>query len=94
MFLAESLKGLVKPSFDNPFGDISMVNLVKKFGVKTAVVTGALVTSASSFAADHSAAINAAVTEGQANYTLVVVGLIGLAAIGFGLHMMISSMRS
>ncbi|EGQ8243824.1 hypothetical protein ACT0LZ_004014 [Vibrio parahaemolyticus] len=67
---------------------------VKKIGAKAAVVTGALVTSASSFAADHSAAINAAVTEGQSNYTLVVVGLIGLAAIGFGLRMMIGSMRA
>ncbi|MBE4125218.1 hypothetical protein HJ112_23590, partial [Vibrio parahaemolyticus] len=53
-----------------------------------------LVASASSFAADHSAAINTAVSEGQANYTLVVVGLIGLAAIGFGLRMMVGSMRS
>ncbi|EIE1197699.1 hypothetical protein LCX57_003548 [Vibrio parahaemolyticus] len=67
---------------------------VKKIGAKAAVVTGALVASASSLAADHSAAINTAVTEGQANYTLVVVGLIGLAAIGFGLRMMVGSMRS
>ncbi|HCH6425965.1 TPA: hypothetical protein NK371_003087 [Vibrio parahaemolyticus] len=66
----------------------------KKIGAKAAVVTGALVASASSFAADHSAAINTAVSEGQANYTLVVVGLIGLAAIGFGLRMMVGSMRS
>ncbi|MDF5616133.1 hypothetical protein P3731_17310 [Vibrio parahaemolyticus] len=67
---------------------------VKKIGAKAAVVTGALVASASSFAADHSEKINAAVNEGQSNYTLVVVGLIGLAAIGFGLRMMISAMRS
>ncbi|HHF3089417.1 TPA: hypothetical protein ACPJ1J_003149 [Vibrio alginolyticus] len=67
---------------------------VKKIGAKAAVVTGALVASASSFAADHSEEINAAVNEGQANYALVVVGLIGLAAIGFGLRMMIGAMRS
>ncbi|MDG2628406.1 hypothetical protein P7M35_01030 [Vibrio parahaemolyticus] len=67
---------------------------VKKIGAKAAFVTGALVASASSFAADHSEAIKAATSEGQANYTLVVVGLIGLAAIGFGLRMMVGAMRS
>ncbi|HCG7650348.1 TPA: hypothetical protein NJ443_004616 [Vibrio parahaemolyticus] len=61
---------------------------------KLSVLLAAAVASGSTFAADHSAAINTAVTEGQANYTLVVVGLIGLAAIGFGLRMMVGSMRS
>ncbi|WP_423841132.1 hypothetical protein ONE56_16735 [Vibrio mytili] len=56
--------------------------------------TTAALASGATFAADHSEAINTAVNEGQANYTLVVVGLIGLAAIGFGLRMMIGSMRS
>ncbi|HIF5622828.1 TPA: hypothetical protein ACX3C9_000889 [Vibrio parahaemolyticus] len=61
---------------------------------KLSVLLATAVASGSTFAADHSAAINTAVTEGQANYTLVVVGLIGLAAIGFGLRMMVGSMRS
>ncbi len=61
---------------------------------KLSVLLATAVASGSTFAADHSAAINTAVSEGQANYTLVVVGLIGLAAIGFGLRMMIGSMRS
>ncbi|CAK1834855.1 MULTISPECIES: hypothetical protein [Vibrio] len=50
--------------------------------------------SASSFA-DNTAvekAINDAVTTGQSNYGLVVVGLIGLAAIGFGLRAIMNSM--
>ncbi|ELA9582170.1 hypothetical protein QTG62_003827 [Vibrio parahaemolyticus] len=61
---------------------------------KLSVLLATAVASGSTFAADHSAAINTAVSEGQANYTLVVVGLIGIAAIGFGLRMMIGSMRS
>ncbi|WP_268810175.1 hypothetical protein [Vibrio parahaemolyticus] len=61
---------------------------------KLSVLLATAVASGSTFAANHSEAINAAVTEGQANYTLVVVGLIGLAAIGFGLRMMIGAMRS
>ncbi|EGR2696544.1 hypothetical protein HJ082_03860 [Vibrio parahaemolyticus] len=61
---------------------------------KLSVLLATAVASGSTFAADHSTAINAAVTEGQSNYTLVVVGLIGLAAIGFGLRMMIGAMRS
>ncbi len=61
---------------------------------KLTVLLATAVASGSTFAADHSTAINTAVSEGQANYTLVVVGLIGLAAIGFGLRMMVGSMRS
>ncbi|EIK0770586.1 MULTISPECIES: hypothetical protein [Vibrio] len=61
---------------------------------KLSVLLATVVASGSTFAASHSEAINAAVTEGQSNYTLVVTGLIGLAAIGFGLRMMIGSMRS
>ncbi|WP_273981878.1 hypothetical protein [Vibrio parahaemolyticus] len=68
--------------------------MLKNLGRKVAVATTAVVASGAAFAADHSTAINTAVSEGQANYTLVVVGLIGLAAIGFGLRMMIGSMRS
>ncbi|WP_176432264.1 MULTISPECIES: hypothetical protein [unclassified Vibrio] len=37
--------------------------------------------------------INAAITAGQANYTIVVVGLIALAAIGFGLRAIIRVMN-
>ncbi|MFN1651144.1 hypothetical protein [Vibrio rotiferianus] len=68
--------------------------MLKNLGRKVAVAATAVVASGAAFAADHSAAINTAVTDGQSNYTLVVVGLIGMAAIGFGLKMMTGSMRS
>ncbi|MEZ9637376.1 hypothetical protein AB4252_07315 [Vibrio cyclitrophicus] len=58
------------------------------------VLGSASLVSASSFA-DNTAittAINDAVTTGQSNYGLVVVGLIGLAAIGFGLRAIMNSM--
>ncbi|EGR1210413.1 hypothetical protein [Vibrio parahaemolyticus] len=61
---------------------------------KLSFLLATAVASGSTFAADHSEAIKAATSEGQANYTLVVVGLIGLAAIGFGLRMMVGAMRS
>ncbi|AER41420.1 hypothetical protein VCYphi_gp05 [Vibrio phage VCY] len=57
-------------------------NMAKKFGV----VVAASVPSYGVFAADDiSAQLTAAITSGQANYTMVVVGVIGLAAIAFGL---------
>ncbi len=46
------------------------------------LVTSAL-GSASAFAADHTAAINTAVTDGTTNYTAIVTGVITVAAIGF-----------
>ncbi len=50
--------------------------------------------SASSFADTSSitTAINEAVSTGQSNYGLVVVGLIGLAALGFGLRAIMNAM--
>lgn len=64
------------------------------------IALSTVIASGSSFAAvgaDQSAvtgAINAAVTLGQDNYGLVVVGLIGLAALGFGLRAIMGAMRS
>ena len=71
-------------------------NTVKKYigaGVTGAV---ALVASASSWATGESAitgAINTAVASGQANYGLVVVGLIVLCALGFGLRSITGAMK-
>lgn len=64
-------------------------NTMKKIGIAVA----ASVTASSAFADDISTAINTAVTTGQTNYGLVVVGLIGLAALGFGLRMIVGAMR-
>lgn len=61
---------------------------------KRLLVIGAAVASPSVFAnTDVADAINTAVTTGQSNYGLVVVGLIGLAALGFGLRQITGSMR-
>lgn len=62
---------------------------------KRLLVLGSTVfASASSFADDSAitTAINGAVSSGQANYGLVVVGLIGLAALGFGLRAIMNAM--
>lgn len=64
-------------------------NTMKKVGIAVA----ASVTASSAFADDVATAINTAVTTGQSNYGLVVVGLIGLAALGFGLRMIVGAMR-
>ena len=64
---------------------------MKKLLFLAATVTA----SSSTFAADDAikTAINSAVTTGQANYGLVVVGLIGLGAAGFGLRAIMGAMR-
>lgn len=65
---------------------------MKKHAGKFGAATGALVLSGAA-RADVAESINTAVSTGQSNYTLVVVGLIGLAAIGFGLRAIIGAMR-
>lgn len=59
------------------------------------VLATALTASASSFAEDSAVttAINGAISTGQSNYGLVVVGLIGLGALGFGLRAIMGAMR-
>ncbi|EGR0495207.1 hypothetical protein FG066_17455 [Vibrio cholerae] len=65
-------------------------NMVKKFGVVAATVLPA----SFAFAEDPiSEAIKAGVSSGQGNYTLVVVGLIAMAALGFGLRMIVGAMK-
>ncbi|WP_336936218.1 hypothetical protein [Vibrio cholerae] len=65
-------------------------NMAKKFGVVAATVLPA----SFAFAVDPiSDAITAGVSSGQSNYTLVVVGLIAMAALGFGLRMIVGAMK-
>ncbi|EGQ9889587.1 hypothetical protein FYF76_01450 [Vibrio cholerae] len=65
-------------------------NMAKKFGVVAATVLPA----SFAFADDPiSDAIKAGVSSGQGNYTLVVVGLIAMAALGFGLRMIVGAMK-
>ncbi|KZN58415.1 hypothetical protein [Pseudoalteromonas luteoviolacea] len=61
-----------------------------KFGI----ATGAMVASGSALAStpDVGATLAAAITAGQTNYTTVVVGLLALAAIGFGVGFIVSKL--
>ncbi|ENM5774163.1 TPA: hypothetical protein AB5H45_000794 [Vibrio mimicus] len=62
----------------------------KKFAVAAAAVTPAFAALAEDPIGD---AIKAGVSSGQGNYTLVVVGLIAMAALGFGLRMIVGAMK-
>ena len=68
-----------------------------KISSKTLLVTATVLGSSTAMAAGEAdaigTAISTAVAAGQANYSLVVIGIIGLAAIGFGVGMIVSSMR-
>ncbi|EMX0221676.1 hypothetical protein AAFZ21_001672 [Vibrio fluvialis] len=68
------------------------MNLLKQHSAKIGAATGALVLSGAANATVEES-LAAAVAAGQSNYTIVVVGLIGLAAIGFGLRAIIGAMR-
>ncbi|MBF4274822.1 hypothetical protein EAY07_23015 [Vibrio anguillarum] len=66
---------------------------MKKHATKIATGVTAAVASASSFAVTVPESIEAAVTSGQSNYSLVVIGLITMAAVGFGLRMIVGAMK-
>ncbi|EHU4958699.1 hypothetical protein OL313_001535 [Vibrio parahaemolyticus] len=74
-----------------------VVNNVKHAVVnkKTAAGAALMVASVSpAFAeVDITGAINSAVFGGQANVSLVVAGLIGMAALGFGVTMVVGFLR-
>ncbi|WP_412767811.1 hypothetical protein, partial [Vibrio anguillarum] len=72
---------------------MKFINVMKKHATKIATGVTAALASASSFAEGVTDTIQAAITAGQANYTIVVVGLIALAAIGFGLRAIIRVMN-
>ncbi|HEA16219.1 hypothetical protein LCGC14_2864010 [marine sediment metagenome] len=70
-----------------------MKTLLKNKAAKLALVATGVMGSASAFAADHSAAITTAVDEGSANYTLIITGVITVAAAGFCVGMIVSWLR-
>ena len=70
-----------------------MKKLLKNKTAKLALVATGVMGSASAFAADHTAAIDAAVTDGSTNYTAVVTGVITVAAVGFCIGMIVSWLR-
>lgn len=71
---------------------MKLSNVTKRYGVKVVTASTAIFAT-SSFANGVPEAITAAVTAGESNYGLVVVGLITMAAIGFGLRMIIGAMK-
>ncbi len=69
---------------------------LRAFGKKAAVASvglAAVPAFADAGANPMLTALNNAVSQGHSNYTIVVVGLIGLAAIGFGLRMIVGAMK-
>lgn len=68
---------------------------IKSAVVKTGFVAVAAVSASPAFAADSTitTAINAAVAAANGNVTVVVLGVIGLAALGFGVGMIVSYLR-
>ncbi|WP_064435450.1 hypothetical protein [Pseudoalteromonas neustonica] len=73
---------------------MNIKNILVSKRAKAGLLVTATLGSASAFAADHSAAINTAVTDGSANYSLIVTGVITVAAIGFALGMIASKLRN
>uniref|UniRef100_UPI001F3CC43D hypothetical protein n=1 Tax=Vibrio anguillarum TaxID=55601 RepID=UPI001F3CC43D len=69
------------------------INVMKKHAATITTGVTAAVASASSFAVTVPESIEAAVTSGQSNYSLVVIGLITMAAVGFGLRMIVGAMK-
>lgn len=65
---------------------------IKKNALKVVAVTGAVVASVPAFA-DNAEAINAAVTAASGEVGLVTAGVISIAALGFGLGMVVSWLR-
>ncbi|OLQ70014.1 hypothetical protein BIT28_10750 [Photobacterium proteolyticum] len=70
------------------------ITLKRKFG-QVALVTTSAVMAAPSFAEDSATvtAIKSAVAAGQSSVQVTVAGVIGLAALGFGVGMIISYLR-
>lgn len=60
---------------------------------KVGLLLSSIAASSSAFAVDHSEAINSAVTDGSANYTLIITGVITVAAAGFCVGMIVSWLR-
>ncbi|WP_434951825.1 hypothetical protein ACRWQL_01120 [Shewanella sp. HL-SH4] len=56
----------------------------QKLMLKMAAVGTTIAASSTAFAADYTAAVGSAVTEASGNQTAVILGVVTLAAIGFG----------
>lgn len=61
----------------------------KNIAFKTSAVIGSSLASVTVFAADYSAEIGQATTDSTANVGLVITGVIGVAALGFGAGLLV-----
>lgn len=68
-------------------------NILATKKAKAGLLLSSIAASSSAFAVDHSEAINTAVTDGSANYTLIITGVITVAAAGFCVGMIVSWLR-
>lgn len=68
--------------------------MLKSLKTKLAIAGASIAASTSAFATDHTGAINAAVADGTGNYTAVVLGLIAIAAVGFGLGLIYNKLKN
>ena len=66
---------------------------MKKIGKNVVSASVASFATASAFAVDHSAAINAAYSDGDTNVTAAVVGIITLAAIAVGIGLIMGMFK-
>lgn len=71
---------------------MKFVNKAKNILNNKLLVAGVALTSASAFA-DNTTAITEAVTAGKAMVELTTSGVIGIAALGFGLGMVVAWLR-
>lgn len=72
----------------------NVMNILATKRAKAGLLVTSALGSASAFAADHTAAINTAVTDGTTNYTAIVTGVITVAAIGFCIGLIVSKLRN
>lgn len=72
---------------------MSVKNLLATKRAKAGLVVTSMVAASPSFAETTQEAITAAVAAGQSSVSLTVAGVIGLAALGFGVGMIVSFLR-
>lgn len=72
---------------------MKIMNACKKYGTKVAVVSTSLVAGAAMASQDFTAEITAASTAANANQTAMGTAILGLAAIMFGVGMLVQWLR-
>ncbi|KPV94009.1 hypothetical protein AN214_03917 [Pseudoalteromonas sp. P1-9] len=73
---------------------LALKQLAASVSKKAALATTGLLASSAAFATDHTTTIGTAVTDGTANYTAVILGILGMCAVGFGVGLIISKLKN